>query len=53
MYRAGRYGSLNAHGCLTCSLERSGSIGHGLESSEACESRSLDVSSQTESLELL
>ncbi len=26
---------LNAHGYLTCSLERSGYIGHGYESSEA------------------
>ena len=31
-----RYVSLNAHGYLTCSLERSGHIGHGYESSEAC-----------------
>lgn len=33
-FTARRYVSLNAYGCLTCSLERSGHFGHGYESSE-------------------
>lgn len=37
-----RYVSLNAHGCLICSLERSGHIGHGYESSKACGDGGID-----------
>ena len=37
-----RYVSLNAHGCLTCSLERLWHIGHGYESFEACGVRVID-----------